>query len=79
MKKYLFNYKPTQNDFFAQAVERKHLPPGEPTYQELLALHDGQVCEVQIEHADPEFNIVTAYFKDGSDLDVYINELTEIE
>lgn len=71
MKDYIFHYN---GDL---ANEHEDVEPGEMTYHEHLLEEDGNHCRADMED---RFNLsVEAYFDDGNELTVWIDELEEVK
>lgn len=71
MKDYIFHYN---GDL---AKEHEDVAPGEMTYHEHLVEEDGKHCRSDMED---RFNLcVEAYFDDGNELTVWIDELEEVK
>ena len=75
MKKYIFHY----NGDLENVDESEFLDPGEMTYHEHLLEEDGNVCmAVEIDDAITDRPCAEAYFEDGNELIVYVDELEEV-
>ena len=76
MKKYVFHY----NYDCADMNESEFLEPGEMTYHEHLIEEDGMICTIsdEIETSACGKPCVEAYFEDGNELTVYLDELEEV-
>lgn len=76
MKKYVFHY----NGDCENVDESKFLEPGEMTYHEHLLQEDGNTCTIsdKIEVNACGKPCVEAYFEDGNELIVFMDELEEV-
>lgn len=71
MKDYIFHYNGDMKD------KPEEVGPGELTYHEHLMMEDGKHCRANL---DDRFNLgVEAYFDDGNELTVWIDELEEVK
>lgn len=71
LKEYIFHYNGNLAD------EKEHVKPGEMTYHEHLVEENGKHCRADI---DARYALtVEAYFDDGNELSVYIDELEEVK
>lgn len=71
LKDYIFHYNGDMKDKYEKVCE------GELTYHEHLMMEDGKHCKVDTDY-DPLGGVV-AYFDDGNELSVWIDELEEVK
>ena len=71
LKEYIFHYN---GDL---ANEKEVVAPGELTYHEHLVAENEKLCRANIE--DRHGNSVEAYFDDGNELSVWVDELEEVK
>ena len=71
LKDYIFHYNGDMKD------EEEEVEEGELTYHEHLRMEDGQHCRANLEYRNDSGSI-EAYFDDGNELSVWIDELEEV-
>lgn len=76
MKKYVFHY----NGDCENLDESEFLEPGEMTLHEHMIEEDGKTCTIsdEVDTSSCGKPCVEAYFDDGNELTVYLDELEEV-
>ena len=72
LKDYIFHYNGDLKDKLEEVGE------GELTYHEHLMMEDGKHCKADVEDRN-DSGSVEAYFDDGNELSVWIDELEEVK
>lgn len=72
LKDHIFHYNGDLKD------EHEEVGEGEFTYHEHLMMEDGKHCKADVEGRN-DSGSVEAYFDDGNELSVWINELEEVK
>ena len=77
MKQYIFHY----NGDCVDVDESEFLEPGEMSYHEHLIQEDGKICQIGnwIDTAACGKPCTEAYFEDGNELIVFMEELEAVE